>query len=96
MDLVLGNHRKEIHMKEIGFKIDNMVKEYLNIELVHIKDNSIIFLRMGEGHRNFLMAINMKDSTSWVSHQEEVDMNGLMVDITKDNFERVYDRVVVN
>jgi hypothetical protein len=43
MDLALGNRQKETHIKAIGFKIDSMVKGLLNIELVHIKDNSIIF-----------------------------------------------------
>lgn len=43
MDLVFGSLRKEILIKEVGFKIDNTEREFSSIEPVLTKDNSKIF-----------------------------------------------------
>ena len=43
VDMEYGNHPKEIIMKENGFKIGNMGKDYLSTEQALTKDNLKIF-----------------------------------------------------
>lgn len=92
MDLEYGDLQRVTITKGNGFKIDNMVKAYLNTGLVPIKVNLKISWKMDMAKRHLQMEINILARIKTENPMEEDDMNGLREAIMMGNSSRAWDR----
>lgn len=92
MDLEYGDLQRVTITKGNGFKIDNMVKAYLNTGLVPIKVNLKISWKMDTAKRHLQMEINILARIKTENPMEEDDMNGLREAIMMGNSSRAWDR----